>query len=275
MVIESDRATCVERDRVFPLFDDESIFLASRISIVGHARVLDLGTGCGLLALVAARQGADVIGTDINPLALACATHNAAVNGLQGVVEWRLTSLFESFAVESFDLIVANPPFLPLPPGIRLFASSDAGPLGLNVVGPLLRDVRRFLRPGGRLLLLAVSFDGPAGTAVLRLAQEAFSESLDVVRVCDLYSESLPMQAFFACFPRMAPTAEWRREIERQGFDRLRYLLLEACREGAFSEDRPAPVLQETEFSGSWRARLTRYHTWMQALAQEATDCLL
>jgi SAM-dependent methyltransferase len=274
MLIECDRATCVERDRVFPLFEDESIFLAGTISTDRHARVLDLGTGCGLLALVAAKQGADVVGTDINPLALACAGHNAAVNGLRGTVEWRLGSLFEGLSPRSFDLIVANPPFLPLPPGIQLFYSSDAGPLGLDIVGPFLLGARRFLRRGGRLLLLAISFDGPRGTAVQLLAREAFAYPHDSVRVLDLYGKNVPLQAFCACFSGAVSTVEWQKKIELEGFDHLRYLLVEACREGVLSEDRPVPVFQETEFSGSWHARLVRYRAWLRAPAMEPHERL-
>ena len=71
---------------------------------------LDLGTGCGYLALLAARHARRVVATDVNPRALNVAAFNARLNGVRNV-EWRLGSLFEPVADERFGLIVSNPPF--------------------------------------------------------------------------------------------------------------------------------------------------------------------
>jgi methylase of polypeptide subunit release factors len=273
MTIESDLPTCVEPDRVFPLFDDESILLARSIVTAPGARVLDLGTGSGVLALAAARWGAEVVSTDINPLALACVAHNAAVNALTGKVQWRQCDLFAGMPTDSFDLIVANPPFLPLPSGLSLFTSSDAGPLGLRVVGPLIRSARRFLKPGGRLLLLTMNFAGREGAAAARIAHEAFNHVTDGVQVCDLYGGGLPVEEFCACFSALGPTTDWLEDLKRHGFDRLSYLLLEARREGRLSHPISPPALRETKFSGSWQARLSRYRAWIERRRLQSGWC--
>lgn len=71
---------------------------------LGGRRVLDLGTGSGILALTAAKRGAQVLGLDIDPAALKEAQKNAEINQVQ--VDFQLGSL--EAGMGPFDLIVAN-----------------------------------------------------------------------------------------------------------------------------------------------------------------------
>ena len=73
-------------------------------------RVLDMGTGCGVNALLAARRGAEVVAVDINPRAVQAARANAARNGLADRVEVRRSDVFAAVE-ETFDLVVFDPPF--------------------------------------------------------------------------------------------------------------------------------------------------------------------
>ena len=76
--------------------------------------VLDIGTGSGLLALFAARQGASVTALDINPAAVEAARRNAAANDLSiTVVE---SDLLAGLPAQSFDVILINPPYFPADP---------------------------------------------------------------------------------------------------------------------------------------------------------------
>ena len=71
-------------------------------------RVLDMGTGSGVNAILAARGGAEVVGVDINPDAVSAARANAERNGVVG--EFAVSDVFS--AVEGrFDLVVIDPPF--------------------------------------------------------------------------------------------------------------------------------------------------------------------
>jgi len=72
---------------------------------------LDVGTGCGIQALLAARHAGRVTATDSNARALAFARFNAALNGVINVT-FVEGDLFEPIAGERFDLVVANPPFV-------------------------------------------------------------------------------------------------------------------------------------------------------------------
>ncbi len=74
-------------------------------------RALDLGCGCGILALFAARHAKHVVATDISEAAIRYTQINAGLNGFDNI-ECRLGSVFEPVAGETFDLIVSNPPFV-------------------------------------------------------------------------------------------------------------------------------------------------------------------
>jgi SAM-dependent methyltransferase len=87
-------------------------------------RALDLGTGSGVQAMLAARHAGHVVATDINPRALAYTELNAALNGFTNI-ECRRGSLFEPVEGESFDLITSNAPFVVSPE--HRFAYRDAG----------------------------------------------------------------------------------------------------------------------------------------------------
>lgn len=77
-------------------------------------RALDVGTGNGVHALLAAAHASSVVATDVNPRALAFTQINAALNGLSNV-ETRLGSLFEPAAGERFDLVTCNAPYVVSP----------------------------------------------------------------------------------------------------------------------------------------------------------------
>ena len=86
---------------------------------------LDLGTGCGIQALLAAKHAERVVATDVNPRALRFAAFNAALNGVD--VELREGDLFAPVAGERFDLIVSNPPYVISPEARHLYRDSGLG----------------------------------------------------------------------------------------------------------------------------------------------------
>lgn len=72
-------------------------------------KFLEPGAGSGLLSIYAAKQGADVTATDINPVAVECLQKNCSLNNVRiNILE---SDLFDDIATERFDLIVINPPY--------------------------------------------------------------------------------------------------------------------------------------------------------------------
>jgi methylase of polypeptide subunit release factors len=112
---------------------------------------LDLGTGSGYLALLAARHARRVLATDVNPRALNFAALNARLNGLTNV-EFRQGSLFEPVADQRFDLIVANPPFVISPQADYVYR--DSGLQGDALCERIVRQAPAMLREGGYCTLL-------------------------------------------------------------------------------------------------------------------------
>jgi methylase of polypeptide subunit release factors len=92
-------------------FTPTAYWLASLTLRRRVARAVDIGTGNGVHALLAARHAGHVIATDVNPRALRFTEISAALNGFDNV-ETRLGSLFEPVAGETFDLITCNAPFV-------------------------------------------------------------------------------------------------------------------------------------------------------------------
>jgi methylase of polypeptide subunit release factors len=115
-------------------------------------RALDLGTGNGVHALLAARHARHVVATDVNPRALAYTSLNAALNGLDNV-ECRQGSLFEPVAGEMFDLITCNAPFVISPE--RRFVYRDGGMAGDEFSEQVVAGVAERLADGGYATLLA------------------------------------------------------------------------------------------------------------------------
>lgn len=115
-------------------------------------RALDLGTGCGVQALSCAAHCETVVGTDVNPRAVAIARFNAELNGLPRV-EVRAGNLFEPVAMETFDLIVMNMPYA-ISPGVK-FLFRDAGGDGDAFLQQVIREVPGHLTEGGYCFLAA------------------------------------------------------------------------------------------------------------------------
>ena len=111
-------------------------------------RVLDLGTGSGMLALAAAPDAEAVVATDTNPRALVFARFNACLNQVPKV-HCLAGSLFEPVAAERFQLIVCNPPFVISPD--RGYQFRDSGERGDEFCRRLVHGAAEHLDPGGFL----------------------------------------------------------------------------------------------------------------------------
>jgi methylase of polypeptide subunit release factors len=125
-------------------------------------RALDVGTGSGIHALLAARHARRVVAVDVNPRALAYTELNAALNGLDNV-EARSGSFFEPVDGEEFDLITCNAPFVVSPE--QRWAYRDSGFRGDDVTAHVVHAAAAHLAEGGYATLLGswliVDMDAP------------------------------------------------------------------------------------------------------------------
>lgn len=118
---------------------------------------LDLGTGCGIVALHLALRGGRVIATDISERALELAAANAVLNTLDHAIEFRRGDLFAPVHADRFDLILSNPPFVITPRAGDgpIYEYRDGGLVGDALAAAVVRDGPALLVPGGTMLCLA------------------------------------------------------------------------------------------------------------------------
>ncbi len=129
-------------------------YLVGASSAVASNRVLDLGTGSGLLAIAAALGGArHVTAVDLNPAAVLAARMNVSLYGLAGRVRVVEGDMFEPVLGERFDVIICNPPYLrgePTSPGTLAYMAGDT----FGWLRRFSRSASEHLDEGGRCLLV-------------------------------------------------------------------------------------------------------------------------
>ena len=121
-------------------------------------RVVDIGTGSGILALAAARAGSEnVTATDINPNAALTAAENARANGLGDRVSAVCTDLLSAFAPRPlFDVILSSPPKHAGEPRNLADRGWHAGP-NYRDIAALFDQSRERLKPSGRMYVMVSS----------------------------------------------------------------------------------------------------------------------
>ena len=156
-----DLKLCLLEDVYKPKLD--SFLIAKElINIVKkNDKVLDIGTGTGLLAILSAKEGAFVAATDIHEKSVICAEYNASLNNIE--LDARVGSLFEPIKKgEIFDVIVSNIPSIPTPPEEQydeyLKRNVDADPDGRKYLDPLISEMPKYLKEGGYFLILHSNF---------------------------------------------------------------------------------------------------------------------
>ncbi len=119
-----------------------------------------MGTGSGIQAVSAAGKPEveRVVAADVNPSALEASERRAEAAGVGGKISFVLSDLFDEVEGE-FDWILFNPPYLPSE-GEGNEASWTGGERGVEIIERFLSKARRYLKPGGSILLVYSSQTG-------------------------------------------------------------------------------------------------------------------
>ena len=139
-----------------------SRFFCRHLAVEPGGRVLEIGSGLGLAAVLLAKAGARVVATDVLPEAVEAIRANASLNGV--AVDARLGDCYAPVVGERFDLICANAPQMPTPAGRArrdaLAAADNGGTDGWEILDRVIRGAPTHLVPGGRLLFAIFAFLG-------------------------------------------------------------------------------------------------------------------
>lgn len=97
-------------------FSIDAVLLADFAAVKRKDRVMDIGTGCGIVSMIIARRKpcAKIVGLEIQKSLASIAMRNVILNGFEGLVEIvgeDLRNVREILVKESFDIVVSNPPF--------------------------------------------------------------------------------------------------------------------------------------------------------------------
>lgn len=153
-------------DMCFHVFSDvyepseDTFLLAENLDVNYGDKVLDMGTGCGILAVLSARKASWVLAVDVNPHAVICARDNAKRNGFLKKIDFICGDIFSPLKKEPiFDLVIFNAPYLPTEeePQEWIDYAWSGGRSGRKVLDRFLNEISDYLKGGGRLLLVQSS----------------------------------------------------------------------------------------------------------------------
>lgn len=140
---------------------EDTFLLAEQLRVNEDDAILDMGTGCGILAVLAAEKAKRVVAVDINPYAIKCASNNAEMNGVKERIEFRLGNLFQPIKPsEIFNRILFNAPYLPSYPHEERSWIGKAwagGQDGRKIIDQFILSAPNFLADGGRIHLVQSS----------------------------------------------------------------------------------------------------------------------
>jgi methylase of polypeptide subunit release factors len=164
-------------------YGNDSIEL-SHVLEGAQGNVLDLCSGVGTQALVCARTAARVTAVEIEPLAAKLFWVNAAMNGLTDKLELLNGDFLAPVAGRQFDVISCNPPFMPVPPGVRYPRFADGGGDGLELVRRLMVGLPETLAPDGRCEVVGAVLGNRERPDFVAFKKMAADSSLAIIIDC-------------------------------------------------------------------------------------------
>jgi len=180
-------------DSVYEPSDDSFLLAEHSKSLKGE--ILEIGTGCGIVGILNAKNNPEnkILAVDINPEAVKNAKSNAEKNEIQNI-DFIQSNLFSKIPKRRFDAIIFNPPYLPTGKdekiNTNLNHAFDGGIDGRKVLDEFLDSFSGFLKSKGKLLILHSSLNNPEKT-IRKLESMGFS--VKILQEKHFFFETLSM----------------------------------------------------------------------------------
>jgi release factor glutamine methyltransferase len=179
---------------------EDSFLFAENLAVDDGEWVLDMGTGCGILGVLAAAKAGGVVAVDVNPYAVRCARDNAALNNVRGKMAFIQGDLFNSFSeAATFDMVLFNAPYLPteLGEGASWLERAWAGDAsGRQVIDRFLDEVPTYICGRGRVLLMQSSLAGVEET-VRRFGEKGLVSRVVAEQALPFFEKVVLLEARF------------------------------------------------------------------------------
>ena len=155
LLLASDRTKNLP-DAVFPAISPLSYRFLKRMSRISVPSALDLCSGSGVAALTLSQQCKQVVASDVSPRAIHFARFNCLLNHRSNVSVLG-SDLYASLGAETFDRIVAHPPYVPSLSNAVVWR--DGGATGEEPIRRIVAGLPQYLRPGGAFYAACGGFD--------------------------------------------------------------------------------------------------------------------
>ena len=147
---------------------EDTFLFAENLHVQADDTVLDMGSGCGVLGIIAAKKARSVLAVDVNPHAVRSTKVNATQNGTSDRMAFMQGDLFSALHnLTKFTVVLFNAPYLPITEGETcslIELSWNGGDSGRLVIDRFIAAVRDHLEQDGRVMLMQSTLAGVAET---------------------------------------------------------------------------------------------------------------
>ena len=179
---------------------EDSFLFAENLDVKEGERVLDMGTGCSILGILAAKKACSVVAVDVNPYAVCCARENATFNNVRGKMAFIKGDLFTPLReAEKFDVILFNAPYLPADESEAeswIGRAWAGGASGRRVIDHFISEAPKHLKRAGRVLLMQSTLANVDET-VRRFAECGMSARVVAERALPFFETIILFEARF------------------------------------------------------------------------------